>query len=184
MSLCEEFSARMIAVFKPTLQPGYHWPSIYHFMQDKAKVMPSAVLSDKPGLAKECFRNAAKTALRRRNLIYCEGFAVPDIGIQLPLSHAWLYDPETGRVIETTWREPGLEYWGVAFTREYLATALLRRKYYGIIEAYDVDYPLMRMPPEELVTVLHPTMENLTAGARAKSRRDTGDATKFSTGKS
>lgn len=90
-------------------------------------------------------------------IAYCEGYAIPD-GIGIPMAHAWLLDVEQRHVVETTWDKPGVDYFGIAFTRDYTINATLKRKYYGLIETYDSDFPLLRMTPEELSAVLHPAM--------------------------
>ena len=48
-------------------------------------------------------------------LTYCEGYAIPDIGsIVHEMDHAWCVDAD-GRVIDNSWRKPGLAYFGIPF---------------------------------------------------------------------
>ena len=63
-----------------------------------------------------CFVNAFVLAHRPR-LTYCEGFAVGRSGVLA--HHAWACDHK-GRVIDNTWLEPGREYVGVPFARQFL----------------------------------------------------------------
>jgi hypothetical protein len=63
-----------------------------------------------------CFVNAFVLAHRPR-LTYCEGFALGRSGALA--HHAWACDRK-GRVIDNTWLEPGREYFGVPFARQFL----------------------------------------------------------------
>jgi hypothetical protein len=63
-----------------------------------------------------CFVNAFILS-HRPHLTYCEGFALDGSG--LLVHHAWACDRK-GRVIDNTWERPGLEYFGVPFTRKFL----------------------------------------------------------------
>ncbi len=63
-----------------------------------------------------CFVNAFVLA-HRPHLTYCEGFATDRSGT--PQHHAWACDHK-GRVIDNTWESPGLEYFGVPFSRPFL----------------------------------------------------------------
>lgn len=159
-SHCQSFCQGFVSLLRNPTPPGFCWPSVHHFLVATARVMPPAVLSVKRGRMKECYRNATMAALRQTRLIYCEGYAMPDL-VPIPMEHAWLYDPEAGRVVETTWEQPGLDYYGIAFTRDYLRIATMRRKYYGLIYAFTRDYCLLRMSAEELATVMHPAMNSL-----------------------
>jgi len=89
---------------------------------------------------KECFKNAALLALERPDLTYVEGFAT--IGL-VPVLHAWCVDDE-GRVIDPTWPEGGIEYYGVPFDRRWLIRELAKVKYYGFIDDYRRGFPLLR----------------------------------------
>ena len=58
-----------------------------------------------------CFDNAFKRARSSGGkLRYCEGYATSVI----PLPHAWCIDRED-RVVELTWRTPGVAYFGAVF---------------------------------------------------------------------
>lgn len=93
---------------------------------------------------KECFRNAAMVALRRRGLVYCEGYAMTEL-IPLPLPHAWLLDAH-GCVADPTW-EDGYEYFGVAIARDFLKRVLSesRANYgrWGVIDRAEDDWPIL-----------------------------------------
>lgn len=80
---------------------------------------------------KMCFMNASRLALGDAELTYVEGFA--DSGL-FPTEHAWAVDRQ-GRVLDNTWREPGVVYLGVPFTTWFLRQSLVANGYYGIFGA-------------------------------------------------
>lgn len=89
------------------------------------------------GTIKECFRNAYLLAVEH-NLIYYEGYAM---GV-IPVLHAWCLDKDF-HVIDTTW-ETGTEYFGVFFSIKYVSKVLLERKSYGVIDNWEMKWPLLR----------------------------------------
>lgn len=107
----------------------------------------------RPGRMRECYRNAANLALgfHRNEYIYCEGYAVGIIAVE----HAWCVDLQ-GNVIDPTWTErpqklsaTGQEYFGIAFKSMYLQEALRKQKYFGLIDAWRSNWPLLSIDPEE-----------------------------------
>ena len=84
------------------------------------------------GPKKECFANASKLALERSNLTYVEGYAMVNDRLPLPIAHAWCVDKK-GRVIDNTWENPGVSYFGVPFKTSYLAKKLSETGVYGIL---------------------------------------------------
>jgi hypothetical protein len=63
--------------------------------------------------AKQCFANSQRLA-GDKGWSYVEGYAL-DAGTGLPFHHGWCGDEE-GRAIDATWEEPGVAYFGVAFS--------------------------------------------------------------------
>jgi hypothetical protein len=61
------------------------------------------------GQMKQCFYNAAMAAIDH-GLRYVEGYALSII----PVHHAWCVD-DAGKVVEVTWKNVGLAYFGVEF---------------------------------------------------------------------
>ena len=99
----------------------------------------------KRGKMKQCFKNAADLALDSSltpghiELVYVEGYALNII----PVHHAWCVDRE-GNVYDNTWPDGGKEYYGVMFTTSFLADRLLKSKTYGLIDQWELDWPLLR----------------------------------------
>ena len=79
-----------------------------------------------------CFMNAYRLA-NREDFRYVEGFAISDIGILIPVQHAWVVDNKDN-VIETTWKESGLAYSGIVFDLEFVNRVICETKLYGIMD--------------------------------------------------
>ena len=77
-----------------------------------------------------CFMNAYHLA-RERGFTYCEGLALNLI----PTLHAWVLDAKGG-VIETTWKEPGDEYYGIEFPMPFIESIMLETEIYGVINLH------------------------------------------------
>lgn len=83
---------------------------------------------------RECYRNATLVALEHPQFIYCEGLAsIPCIG--LPVEHAWVVTEE-GVVIDPTWKDLGLSYFGIPFDLDYISRAAAESGYYGVINTH------------------------------------------------
>ena len=123
-----------------TLRPGFKYNSIEVFVLKNGKRMGQrSERSDNfpKGTIKECFRNAYLLAVEH-DLTYCEGYAM---GI-IPTLHAWCLDKD-GHVIDITWKD-GIEYIGVMFSTKYVNKILLERKSYGVIDNWEMEWPLLR----------------------------------------
>lgn len=88
---------------------------------------------------KECFENAYRLSISDNNLRYVEGYA--RIDISLPLLHGWCID-ENDKVVDPTW-EDGIWYFGVVFELNYVGEIYKARKEYGVLEAYQLRFPLI-----------------------------------------
>jgi hypothetical protein len=78
-----------------------------------------------------CFENSQKLVLKSgtgRTWSYVEGFALSALGVVV--HHGWCGD-EQGRAIDATWKEPGLAYFGVAFSAQEVARWLREKKTWG-----------------------------------------------------
>lgn len=83
------------------------------------------------GRDKRCFMNSYR--LTEQGYHYVEGFAIPNISVAIPVQHAWVVD-DNDNVIETTWPESGLEYYGIIFDREFVDKVMLELRVYGIMD--------------------------------------------------
>lgn len=100
----------------------------------------------KKGIIKECFSNCFReVSVHSKKLIYCEGYAV---GSVIPVHHAWLSTLD-GEVIDPTWHDREIsnektEYWGIPFDWQFVLQTALRTKYYGVLDNWHENYPLLR----------------------------------------
>lgn len=142
---------------------GYFYSSQMEFGLAHGKLMrPSPVplpIRVKLGESRQCFKNATELAMEGKGFLYCEGWAAS----VLPVQHAWNLVEHAGElhVIDTTWKQPAQEYFGIVFKTAYLTHRLARQKYYGLIDACDVDWPLLRLPPDKAHRWKHPLMDKL-----------------------
>lgn len=98
----------------------------------------------KRGVIKQCFSNCFDEMLKNPNkLLYCEGYAT---GV-IPVHHAWLITLD-GKVIDPTWHgrsivKDSTEYFGVTFKTEYVLKVAAETGYYGVIDNFSQNYPLL-----------------------------------------
>jgi hypothetical protein len=95
------------------------------------------------GLPRCCFGNALLLA-RSRRYRYVEGYAVPDIGVCLPMHHAWNLD-RRGNLIDSTWDKPGLTYLGIEFPLD-VAEDALRHNDCTVLDNPKAEHKLFRKP--------------------------------------
>ena len=71
------------------------------------------------GKAKQCYNNSFDLTVRKEGLSYCEGFVVIPLtkGKWVEIENGWCVMKD-GKVIDVTFREPGLAYFGVPYTPE------------------------------------------------------------------
>lgn len=93
--------------------------SIERFVLAHGREHPPGRLADELGPPRHCFWTAQMMAVGpnlepQPGVTYVEGFALAK-GLEiLPIHHAWLID-ESGAVVETTWADLGVAYYGVEF---------------------------------------------------------------------
>lgn len=152
-----DMMATALHVRKPPL--GFKWPTVYEFVLRNGIDMSPVVLAKRLGPMKLCYATATRTVANHHgdNLVYCEGFAIPN-GL-FPMEHAWIYDTDERRVIETTWTKPGTEYFGIAFKKAFLRKSVLNRKYFGLIGDWQNQWPILRMTQKQLEKAIHPLMK-------------------------
>ncbi len=91
-----------------------------------------------------CYIHAGKAALRNRDYTYVEGYAISII----PVEHAWLVDKD-GIVIETTWPEMGLDYYGIPFRTDWIRQQIKKNGHYSMINQWEHDWPTIKTPKEK-----------------------------------
>lgn len=89
-----------------------------------------------------CFANALAAALTGR-WVYVEGFAMHRPG-GLAVLHAWVTDPQQPTLAyDPTWKQ-GHEYFGIPFTLEYVLRVHARGGRAGVLDAWELGWPLLR----------------------------------------
>jgi hypothetical protein len=114
-----------------------------HGQSYKAQSLPVAYPI---GFPKACYENSAKLA-SYHDLAYVEGFALTKGGVQ-PTHHAWCIDGDN-RVIDTTWRESGEEYFGVVLPLAVVLPVMFADKRgKGVLDDWPSQWPMLRKPFE------------------------------------
>jgi hypothetical protein len=82
---------------------------------------------------KACYTNAANLALDGRGT-YVEGFVCPtDLDVVVVFQHAWITLDDVHAIDTTLPDAPGHLYFGIPFTNEIVAHAILRRESFGLL---------------------------------------------------
>jgi len=138
-------------------QPGWRYDTVEDFLlahgrQWVSRPKPKTV---KYGTMQECFRNAfiLAEAHESEGWTYVEGYA----GRAIPVHHAWAVDAK-GHVVDNTFRPskflpPATDYFGVAFTLDFVRRFTLVSETWGILFNMDGDWSYMTDDP---ATVVHP----------------------------
>jgi hypothetical protein len=118
-----------------------------HFILRNGRPMNRIVHPGRLMAKRECFRNAALCAIDpAAKVIYCEGFAHTGL---IPIHHAWLIGPG-GAVIDPTWGMAGLEYFGVAFRRDYVRKITVKSEAFaGMLDLPELKWPTLDAHPIE-----------------------------------
>jgi hypothetical protein len=97
------------------------------------------------GPQKECYATAAQLAWYHSEYTYVEGVGRVLCGRTfVPLAHAWCCDSD-GNVVDPTWLNTGIEYFGVAFETRFVRSVMLGSGRWGIIFPDTVDR-IARLP--------------------------------------
>ena len=95
--------------------------------------------------AKACFYNAFMLA-QKTGLRYVEGVAIGNIRLNYPVHHAWCVDDDDC-VVDATWANPGLAYFGVEFAIQRVAREPRDKSTFGsLLDNWAQDYPVLREP--------------------------------------
>lgn len=141
---------------------GFTYASLFDFGLVHGKPMtpvPNARDYAPKGEPRQCYMNSTLLAFESRRFIYCEGWALSVI----PIPHAWNLIQIRGKwyVVDSTWKEPSKEYFGVAFKTAYLKEAMRKQKYYGLIDAFCSGWPLLQLKPSQDGKWKHRVMDKL-----------------------
>lgn len=97
---------------------------------------------------RECFSQSYRLTMRKgARWIYCEGFALNEIG--MPIHHAWVTKRDApGEAFDLAWgdeRHAEAVYRGIMFKPEFVRETHLASKegMYSVLDAYWLRYPLM-----------------------------------------
>ena len=126
----------------------FRYSSFEAFVLKNGKEFEISKEKVKTGKMKECFRNAYHLADNGRKYTYVEGYAITK-GLPLPVLHAWCLT-EDGKVADPTWKD-GEEYFGVSFDLNYVRKIILRRKKFGVIDNYEMHFPLLSGEHEDFL---------------------------------
>lgn len=120
--------------------------SVDHFVLRTGRPMNRIIHPGALMTKKECFRNAALSAMEPgTKLIYCEGYAHTGL---IPVPHAWLMTPG-GAVMDPTWGMDGLEYFGVAVQKSFLRKVTYKASHYGLLDQPGLKWPVLTAHPKE-----------------------------------
>lgn len=117
---------------------GWPYISIEDYLLKNGRFFrTSSLIKVHRGKMKECFMNAQRLA-QMKGYRYVEGYAS---GI-IPVLHAWTIN-EHDIVVDPTWDDKDAVYFGVVIPMAYAFKVNLLRKAYGVLDAYEIDYPLL-----------------------------------------
>lgn len=127
---------------------GYQYASIYELVADQGRYFTSQPLPPpfRRMRPKECFHNAATTAIRHHELgiMYCEGYVNVLKNNIVPLLHAWCVD-HNGNVIDPTiGYQPHTQYIGIPFELDFVIHAYGVRKAGSILDDWQNGWPLLK----------------------------------------
>lgn len=98
------------------------------------------------GRMRECYCNTFQLVEYHPQLTYCEGYAVSKT-VPIPIHHAWAIDQD-GRVLDPTWKVPGVEYFGLALKWDFVQNIVIENKAYGLLGEM-VPRTMIEKPPTE-----------------------------------
>lgn len=100
------------------------------------------------GEPKNCFANSGKLAVDNERFVLVEGYALSLI----PVEHAWLWDTQTGKLVDPTWRDDvarDAAYFGIPIQRDYLVGKILENRVWGVVFSYWDQYSILQADPSE-----------------------------------
>ena len=123
----------------------FHYKGMEHFLLEHGRWYTPQPWPKKfkQGAPKQCFANAMLLGASK-GLRYVEGLAIADISIALPIHHGWNVD-EHDNVIDNTWLNTGLLYFGVEFSVGRADDAIWNGNC-TVLDDYRRRHPLYRQP--------------------------------------
>ena len=118
----------------------------------------------KLGLPKSCYWNCQKLISKRKNLFYVEGYVL-NREISFPIAHAWL-TTKNKEVIDPTLREPGIYYFGIPFSTQWIKNLIKSRKKRNNISIFEGNYIekysllVQGLPAEALACLDEPSLKS------------------------
>jgi hypothetical protein len=126
---------------------GFHYYGAEDFLLQHGKWFDVGPIRKdvKVGAQKQCFGNSIMLA-GTRDWKYIEGYAVAPIGKYgaFPVHHGWNLD-ETGALVDSTWMNTGLCYFGVEFSLERADDATWEGDA-CVLEDWQRHFPIFRKP--------------------------------------
>ena len=138
-----EFLVTMAAFNSAKKPNGFKYKNMYEFILKNGNLHKIIEAEYTPiykmGKKKECFTNAYNLVDNFPDkLTYVEGYAC---SVSIPIYHAWAVS-KTGHVFDPTWNG-GKAYYGVEFPLDYVRKTILKRKCWGVIDAWEIGWPLL-----------------------------------------
>lgn len=134
--MIEEYVGHMVGFITAHINRPDGWKTMYELLRDHGVRYKAPATPRPKGMRKfrdkECFRTSVNLSIDM-GWTYVEGFAVPK-DIPIPIHHAWILID--GEVVEPTWSDAGVEYFGIPFKREYLMKCLLESEMYCVLDNY------------------------------------------------
>lgn len=128
-----------------------------HLYIDFNKINRNHKLKGKIGY---CYKYAYRSKLEHDNLVYCEGYAVPN-GVHLPLPHAWCVDKNTHEVFDPVWKnkKAGVAYCGLPLNMQFVNAVMVESGIYGVLDS--LWYVYRKLNNFLLKDVVHEDFHNL-----------------------
>lgn len=129
MDAAKEWVRMHVKLFEQQHDPDSPATKFWRMVYETGMEFRPGSLAATLGQSGWCFKNAFDLTVQSTHLAYAEGWALSTHG--LPVQHAWCVT-ETGEVVETTWPEVGLSYFGIPFEKKSLVRYTLKTKVYGV----------------------------------------------------
>lgn len=130
MSLQEYIEQRAELMKTINSHKDFKYSGFEELILDCGKLMKPSATQEAQGLPKSCYYNCQELIDEEKGLIYVEGYALSKEIDFFPFAHAWLIN-DLREVIEPTWEQPGIEYFGVPLATEWVKSIIDARQLKG-----------------------------------------------------